>query len=182
MTYYGGKELADAFRTVRKNTIQVAQDIPDDKYSYRAAPDVMTIGEELAHIAVSPMWQVLAHGADRKSFMTFDDFGGYMARATELQKTLTTKAQIVAALEQQGEEFARFLEGLTEQLLTEVVSFPAPVQPSSRTRFEMLLGAKEHEMHHRAKLMLVQRLIGIVPHLTRRRQEAQTAAAAPARS
>jgi len=28
MTYYGGKELADAFRTVRKNTIQIAQDIP----------------------------------------------------------------------------------------------------------------------------------------------------------
>src|SRR6476646_8382959 len=25
MTYYGGKELADAFRTVRKNTIQIAE-------------------------------------------------------------------------------------------------------------------------------------------------------------
>jgi uncharacterized damage-inducible protein DinB len=33
----------------------------------------------------------------------------------------------------------------------------------------MLLGVKEHEMHHRAQLMLVQRLLGIVPHLTRQR-------------
>ena len=28
MTYYGAKDLAEAFRTVRKNTIAVAQDIP----------------------------------------------------------------------------------------------------------------------------------------------------------
>jgi uncharacterized damage-inducible protein DinB len=29
---------------------------------------------------------------------------------------------------------------------------------------------KEHEMHHRGQLMLIQRLLGIVPHLTRRRE------------
>jgi uncharacterized damage-inducible protein DinB len=36
---------------------------------------------------------------------------------------------------------------------------------------ESLLGAKEHEMHHRAQLMLIERQLGIVPHLTRQRQE-----------
>lgn len=29
-------------------------------------------------------------------------------------------------------------------------------------------GGKEHEMHHRGQLMLVERMLGIVPHLTRR--------------
>ena len=43
----------------------------------------------------------------------------------------------------------------------------------------MLLGAKEHEMHHRAQLMVIERMLGIVPHLTRARQ-ARTAAAQPA--
>ena len=38
MTYYGGKQLADAFRTVRQNTIQTAQDIPEDQYGF--APGV----------------------------------------------------------------------------------------------------------------------------------------------
>ena len=38
----------------------------------------------------------------------------------------------------------------------------------------MLLGVKEHEMHHRGQLMMVQRMLGIVPHLTRQR-EAMTA-------
>jgi len=28
----------------------------------------------------------------------------------------------------------------------------------------MLLGTKEHEMHHRGQLMLIERLLGITPH------------------
>jgi uncharacterized damage-inducible protein DinB len=51
------------------------------------------------------------------------------------------------------------------------------VQPTTKSRFEMLLGAKEHEMHHRAKLMVVERLLGIVPHLTRAREQYQAAPA-----
>ena len=51
MTYYGGKHLADAFRTVRKNTIAIAQDIPEDKYTYRAAPNTRTVSQLLVHIA-----------------------------------------------------------------------------------------------------------------------------------
>jgi uncharacterized damage-inducible protein DinB len=35
----------------------------------------------------------------------------------------------------------------------------------------MILAVKEHEMHHRAQLMLIERLLGIVPHLTRQMQE-----------
>jgi uncharacterized damage-inducible protein DinB len=39
-----------------------------------------------------------------------------------------------------------------------------------KNRFEMLIGTKEHEMHHRAQLMVIERLLGIVPHITRNRQ------------
>ncbi len=38
MNYYGSKDMADSWRTVRKNTLQVAEDIPEEKYSFRAAP------------------------------------------------------------------------------------------------------------------------------------------------
>jgi uncharacterized damage-inducible protein DinB len=34
-----------------------------------------------------------------------------------------------------------------------------------------MLGPKEHEMHHRAQLMVVERMLGIVPHLTRQMQQ-----------
>ena len=55
----------------------------------------------------------------------------------------------------------------------------------SKSRFEMLLSAKEHEMHHRGQLMTYQRLLGQVPHLTRLMEErvaAMQAAAQQAQS
>jgi hypothetical protein len=42
--------------------------------------------------------------------------------------------------------------------------------PPARSRFDMLIAVKEHEMHHRAQLMLIQRMLGITPHLTRNMQ------------
>jgi uncharacterized damage-inducible protein DinB len=176
MTYYGGKEMAEAFRTVRRNTIQIAEDIPDDKYGFRVSPDVQTVAEELAHVAAATWWHRQAHTVDKKTFISFEDFSSYMSKSAEIEKGLTTKSQILEALRKSGDEFAQFLESMTPEQLAETVSFPPPVQPSSRTRFEMLLGVKEHEMHHRAKLMVVERLLGIVPHLTRIRQQRMTAA------
>ena len=45
-----------------------------------------------------------------------------------------------------------------------------PGSQSAKGRFEMLLSVKEHEMHHRGQLMLIERQLGIVPHLTRERE------------
>src|SRR5438105_15880759 len=53
MSIYGGKELANAFRTVRQNTMKVAEDIPEDKYSFVAAPEVRTVARMLTHVAIS---------------------------------------------------------------------------------------------------------------------------------
>src|SRR4051812_2627201 len=38
MVKYGVTELAKAYRLVRKNTIQIATEIPEDKYDFVAAP------------------------------------------------------------------------------------------------------------------------------------------------
>jgi uncharacterized damage-inducible protein DinB len=35
----------------------------------------------------------------------------------------------------------------------------------------MLIAPKEHEMHHRGQLMVVERMLGITPHLTRQMEE-----------
>ena len=87
-----------------------------------------------------------------------------------------TKAELVAFLKDEGEKFASFLDGLSEPFLAEQVTMRPGVTPSAtKSRFEMLLSAKEHEMHHRGQLMTYQRLIGQVPHLTRLMQERMAA-------
>jgi hypothetical protein len=54
MNYYGAKDLADGLRTVRKNTLIIAEEIPEDRYGFRAAPETRTVAQTLTHIAVSP--------------------------------------------------------------------------------------------------------------------------------
>ena len=168
MTYYGAKHLADSFRTVRKNTLAIAEEIPEDKYGFQTTPDVMSVGDMLAHLAVSPMWQIEVH-TTKLEHLDFAFFGARMQTGKAEQQLLRTKADIVRALTQNGEKFAAFLEGLDEATLESMVSFPPQAGPP-KSRFEMLLGPKEHEMHHRGQLMLVQRLLGQVPPLTRQRQ------------
>jgi uncharacterized damage-inducible protein DinB len=57
---------------------------------------------------------------------------------------------------------------LSPELLAQTYKDPAG---KSNTRLASLLSPKEHEMHHRAQLMVIERLLGIVPHLTRAREE-----------
>ncbi len=57
---------------------------------------------------------------------------------------------------------------------------PEGAVPGSKSRLEMLLSVKEHEMHHRGQLMMIERMIGIVPHLTREMQARMAGTGAPA--
>ena len=169
MTYYGGKELADAFRTVRKNTIQIAQDIPADKYGFKPSPESRSIAQTLAHIATATTFPMMLHG--ERIPVGKIDFAEYMKTVGAEEARLQSKAQIVAKLKESGEKFAAMLDSLQDDaFLAEVITFQPGAEPPSRTRFDMLLAAKEHEMHHRAQLMVMQRMLGIVPHLTREQQ------------
>jgi uncharacterized damage-inducible protein DinB len=80
-----------------------------------------------------------------------------------------TKAEVLSLLNEEGEKYASFLAGLSDEFLAVDV-----IQPDGQTlksRIESVMSAKEHEMHHRGQLMLIERQIGITPHLTRIMQE-----------
>ena len=180
MTYYGGKDLARSFRQVRGNTIQTAEDIPEDKYGFQASPDTRSIGAILAHIAVSTGFQDHIQ-RNRVTDLKDVNFTELAQEFSAEEAKPRTKAETIAYLESRGEAFASFLEGLSDEFLAEPVVMPPGAEPATKTRFEMLMSAKEHEMHHRGQLMLIQRMIGLVPHLTRRMQE-RMAQHAPAKT
>ena len=169
MTYYGAKELAASLRVVRSNTVQIASDIPEVQYAFRPSPDSRSVGELLAHIALGYRFQKLVHADEHRTTLAGIDFGALVTRMREEEARLAGKAQIVGALKANGEAWAAWVQSLPEEFLSERVEM-AGDPPSSKSRFEMLLSTKEHEMHHRGQLMLIERLLGIVPHLTRERQ------------
>ena len=171
MNYYGAKELADSFRTVRKNTIQTAEDIPEDQYGFTPAEGTRSVARTLVHIALSPQFQLAVHAGERRTSFEGFDFPTLMKQLAEVEAEDRTKVQVVDLLKTEGETWVSFLEGASEEFLAEPFTMPPGATPATKSRFEMLLSVKEHEMHHRGQLMVAQRLLGIVPHLTRLRQE-----------
>jgi len=67
MLVYGGKDLARAYRTVRENTIKIAEEIPESKYDFAPAPDTRTVCQVLTHIALSDSFSAV-HKEKRTSF------------------------------------------------------------------------------------------------------------------
>jgi uncharacterized damage-inducible protein DinB len=179
MAHYGSKGLAQSFRTVRKNTLEAARDIPEDKYDFCPAPDCLSVEKLLTHIALSYRFQHRVHAIEKRSSMVGFDFPAMMSELGAKEAEPRTKSQVIEMLEGEGEIWATFLDGVSDEFLAETVSFPPEFSQPPKSRFEMILSVKEHEMHHRGQVMLVQRMLGIVPHLTRQREArmAQTRAA-----
>jgi uncharacterized damage-inducible protein DinB len=170
MNCYGAKELAAGFRTVRKNTIAVAEEIGEEHYGFQAAEGTRTVGQTLTHIALSSRLTEQIHGGERLSTLQGFDFPAVMGKMMAEEQTPRTKQEIVTLLREGGERIGAWLEGFSDEVLAERVTFPAGMMPPDKSRFEMLLALKEHEMHHRGQLMLMERILGIVPHLTREMQ------------
>ena len=180
MNYYGAKDLAASFRTVRNNTLIIAEEIPEDKYSFRPAEGSRTVSELLTHMALGPKFQEQINFVEKRSSLEGFDFmklmGGIMAEAAKPR----SKAEIITLLKEEGEKYAKAMESLPEDFLGESVTMPPGGTPPSRTRFDMLGSVKEHEMHHRGQLMLIERMLGITPHLTRQQQARMAAMLAAA--
>src|SRR5436309_7858300 len=123
MTYYGGKELGASFRTVRSNTIKIAEEIPESKYDFRAAPDTRTVAHTLAHIAVGTGFQsyVHTHTIDDLAKVNFAELAPQFSAEENKPRT---KAEIIELLKSEGDKFASYLESLPESFLAEQVKMP----------------------------------------------------------
>ncbi len=95
MNSYGAKELAASFRTVRRNTIAIANDIPEEKYGFRAAGDTRSVGELLGHISLSYTFQYTIHGKDKLSTLRGFNFPAMLAVLIAEEKTPRTKSQTI---------------------------------------------------------------------------------------
>jgi uncharacterized damage-inducible protein DinB len=171
MRYYGAKELAASFRTVRNNTLKIAEEIPEDQYGFRATPACRSVAETLVHIAIMPRLQQQIHFIEHRDTLVGFDFFALFGQLIAEEKKARTKAEILELLRKEGEKYATQLEGVSEALLAETVKYPEGMTPPVKSRFEMLIAPKEHEMHHRGQLMVTQRMLGITPHLTRQMEE-----------
>ena len=107
MIYYGSNELAQSFRTVRKNTIAIAEDIPEQHYGFRAAPETRTVAQMLVHLAVAPRFHEQIHLVERRTSLDGFDFFGFVSALTAEEQVARSKAEITGMLRADGDRFAQ---------------------------------------------------------------------------
>ena len=121
MTYYGANDIAASFRTVRNNTLKIAEDIPEDKYDFRPAEGTRTVAQTLIHITHAPKLQEHVQGVAKLKTLEGFDFPGFIGRLIAEEQTSRSKAQIVSMLREEGDRFAGWMEGLSDDSLGERV-------------------------------------------------------------
>src|SRR3989442_11051606 len=100
MSLYGLKQLVESARTVRKNTILIAEDIPEKNYGYRPTPESRSVAETLEHIALLPRAARLLH--EEASLEGFD-FAELIRKSDMEEKRPRSKKDIVELLRAEGE-------------------------------------------------------------------------------
>jgi uncharacterized damage-inducible protein DinB len=163
MSLYGIRQLADSMRAIRGNTILIAEDIPESKYTFRATPETRSVAETLVHISWLRTIDRLIHEELQLRSLEGFDFPALAAKSAAEERISRSKAEIIELLRVEGERAVRWLEGMSDSILSERLLLPGG---GSVSRFEMLVATKEHELQHRAQLTVMQRLLGIVPRVT----------------
>lgn len=163
--------VLDSFRSVRGHTVQVARDIPEDKYAFRAAEGFPTVVEQFRSIISVTEFMVGAALSPEFVAITAETREAVFARINPTRVAeLTSKDAIVAALESSIKGLVARVEAADEAWLNTTFKAPDHVE---KVRLWVINCAKEQEMVRRNQLYLVERILGIIPHTTRAQMAAK---------
>lgn len=148
-----GQMAAQSLRQERKFLGNILKDFRPEHGEFRPAPGMMTVQQQIRHIAHTVHW--FREGAFGKGFSM--DFAAAAAEL-EIPKTL---AEALAELNETYERFITFVEPLD----AEALSAPMPDNPifGPAPRAIVIPACMDHSAHHRGALAVYLRLLGIVP-------------------
>src|SRR5947207_9509965 len=102
MTYYGSKQLAESMRSVRRHTVTIAEDIPEERYDYRPEAGSRSVRETLLHMASMTDFDLRVHGEHKLDSLEGFDFRAFF---DSLGTRPVSKAEIVKSLRDEGDRW-----------------------------------------------------------------------------
>ena len=147
------KEMVLGWQRAVTDIIDVAEAMPEEKYGYKATPEMATFRDQLMHLADATQRFIdTAKGTKSES--------GHAHAAMK-------KAEVIALLKQTFQTGQEMLGSLTDAQLLEQVKFPFGNRMV--TRFTFWQGPLYQVRNHHGQLVVYLRLNGIVPPTTARR-------------
>ena len=141
----------------RAYTLELAEAMPAEKYSFRPHDSVRSFGEQLAHIAMSSQFllDVFVNDAPMPSQ---EDF----AKAAEMEKQLgADKAACIKALNDSFDAIEENYKALSDADMEK--SFTVPMDPNSPefAKSEAFDFIQDHMIHHRGQALVSLRMQNI---------------------
>jgi len=141
-------EAKEAYSAVKDDILKSAEKMPEENYSFKPAPRVRTFGQILGHLAEE---QYLYCGAAKGE-----------QKAADIEKTKTSKADLLTALHGAFAYCDAVYDGLTDATAVQMVK----VGQSQHTRLRILWGNTVHDNSHYGNLVTYLRIKGLVPPST----------------
>ena len=126
--------------------VRSAEKVPEELYTFRATPEVRSMAELFGHIADA-------------MFGMCSTAGGAQPPRTGIEKGVTAKAELVAALKEAVAYCNTVFDGMTDQKGVETVPFYFGPTP----RLSVLYFVVTHTYEHYGNLVTYMRLKNIVP-------------------
>lgn len=137
-------ELKQMYTGVKNNLTRMAEKMPEADYSFKAAPEIRTFGQLIAHVADAQARTCSAVNGEPKAINA---------------ASKTTKADLVAALKESFAMCDAAFNALTDAKAAEMVT----MGQRQRSRLGALAGMISHSNEEYGYLAVYMRLKGIVP-------------------
>jgi uncharacterized damage-inducible protein DinB len=134
------------FAIIKADVARTAAKIPEELYSFKPTPDIRSMGQLLGHIADA-------------QFMMCAAAAGDTAPQGNIEKSMTTKAQLTKAVTDANAYCDKVIAGMDDKKGMEIVKFFTGPTP----RLNVLTFNIAHSFEHYGNLVTYMRLKGIVP-------------------
>jgi uncharacterized damage-inducible protein DinB len=150
-------DMLEQWKRTEKRLVEMAQDFPEDKFDYKAAPTQRTFAEQLLHAAGSNYHFIAAATGGKMP-------GDEMENPS--RATYKTRAQVVEFIQKAFAAGAKVIEEQGDKGMLEAVK--APFGNRMVTRAALWAQAIGHANEHYGQCVVYYRLNGLVPPETRR--------------
>lgn len=145
------KQYLERLENSKTYLMIIAENMPEDKYGYKATPESKSFAENFMHIGWAMDWhsQSLLGGREARDWKT----------DTELRVAQKTKAEMIATIDRTFDATLKLIKNFdVEQLNDELDYFGL-----NRTKTQILMLLADHITHHRGQMLVYLRLNGIAP-------------------
>lgn len=143
-------ELVESYTIIKTNLLKMARKMPEDAYGFKPTPEIETFAQRVSHIARANLRTCAGSKGEIRSLDT---------------ASKTTKADLVAALQESFAYCDSVFESLTDSSAQEMVSgrIGSPPSPRPRTRLSTLWNVVRHSNELYGYMAVYLRLRGVVP-------------------